>query len=38
MLMESNGIRELLLDFGNVNAIPLDPTGLQICLSICTKR
>lgn len=27
---ESNGIRGLLWDFGNVNAIPLDTTGLQI--------
>lgn len=27
---ESNSIRVLLWDFGNVNAIPLDSTGLQI--------
>lgn len=27
---ESNNIRALLWDFGNVNAIPLDTTGLQI--------
>lgn len=27
---ESNSIRVLLWDFGNVNAIPLDSIGLQI--------